>query len=169
MVTLELPDVRFHRSWAEMLTEFGDGPLDGSGYWGGVAHDLGVDSMAEVVDRRAQELPDGPRPQGHVPCSFRWIADGEELLGFLSVRHELHDFLLDEGGHIGYSVRPSRRRQGIATQALALGVDLAHELGIDRVLVTCDEDNVASRRVIESAGGVHEDTRNGKRRYWIEG
>ena len=66
-------------------------------------------------------------------------------------------------------MRPSRRGEGHATRALALAVRRAREqLGLDRVLVTCDEDNEASRRTIERCGGVFEDSRNGKRRYWID-
>jgi predicted acetyltransferase len=84
------------------------------------------------------------------------------------VRHRLTPWLLDQGGHIGYSVRPSRRREGHASRALALAVRRAAELGLDRVLVTCDDDNEGSRRTIEAAGGVHEDTRGVKRRYWID-
>lgn len=167
-ITLELPDVRFHRSWVDMYGEFGDGAMDGSGYLYGVDHDLSVHAMTHVViDRRAQALPDAPRPEGHVPCTFRWIAEGEELLGFIAIRHALNDFLLEQGGHIGYAVRPSRRREGVATEALRQALPLAAELGLDRVLVTCDEDNVASRATIERCGGVYEDSRAGKRRYWI--
>ena len=89
------------------------------------------------------------------------------MVGFLALRHALTAWLLEEGGHIGYSVRPSRRGQGHATRALGLAVRRSAELGLDRVLLTCDEDNVASARTIERNGGVYEDTRNGKRRYWI--
>ena len=103
-------------------------------------------------------------------CDYLWITDGdpEEVIGFLAIRHRLNDFLLEEGGHIGYSVRPARRGEGHATRALALALDRAAELGIDRVLVTCDEDNEPSRRTIEGNGGVLEDVRKGKRRYWID-
>ncbi|KGN32241.1 hypothetical protein N802_17920 [Knoellia sinensis KCTC 19936] len=167
-ISLELPDVRFHQSWKDMIEEFGSGPMDGSGYFAAVDHELDVDTMAEiVVDRRAQELPDGPRPEGHVPCSFRWIADGDELVGFVAVRHDLDDFLLEQGGHIGHSVRPSRRGEGIATEALRQAVALAHAVEVSPVLVTCDEGNPSSRAVIEANGGVYEDSRQGTRRYWI--
>jgi predicted acetyltransferase len=89
------------------------------------------------------------------------------MVGFLALRHELTPWLLEEGGHIGYSVRPARRGHGHATRALALAVRRAAELGLDRVLLTCDEPNVPSARTIERNGGAYEDTRNGKRRYWI--
>ena len=102
---------------------------------------------------------------------YYWITDdmggNEEVVGFLGLRHELNAWLLEEGGHIGYSVRPSRRREGHASRALTLAVRRAAALGIEQALVTCDEDNEASARTIERNGGVYEDTRQGKRRYWI--
>jgi predicted acetyltransferase len=97
-----------------------------------------------------------------------WIVDGDVFLGSLAIRHELNDFLLNEGGHIGYSVRPSARRRGHAVKALADALPMARELGIFRALITCDEDNAGSRATIEKNGGIYEDTRNGKRRYWVD-
>ena len=64
-------------------------------------------------------------------------------------------------------MRPSRRREGHAHRALKLALPEARALGLDRVLLTCDEDNDGSRLTIEGNGGVYEDSRNGKRRYWI--
>ena len=112
--------------------------------------------------------PESPRKPGYVPCTYLWIVDGDTFLGSLAIRHELNDFLLNEGGHIGYSVRPSARRRGHAAAALASALPIALELGISRILLTCDEDNAGSRATIEKNGGVYEDSRNGKRRYWIE-
>lgn len=102
-----------------------------------------------------------------VHCTFRWISSGEEIVGFLAIRHTLNEHLLDQGGHIGYSVRPSHRRQGHASRALGLALPLVASLGIDRVLVTCENDNEASRRTIEANGGVLEDQRGSKQRFWI--
>ena len=85
------------------------------------------------------------------------------MVGFLAVRHGLNDFLLEQGGHIGYSVRPSARGRGHASRALGLGLDHAAALGLDRVLLTCEPGNVASQRTIERAGGVYEDTRADRR------
>ena len=103
-----------------------------------------------------------------VPCTYLWIVDGGTFLGSLAIRHELTEYLLNEGGHIGYSVRPSARRRGHAASALAHALPMARELGIPRVLLTCDVSNAGSRATIEKNGGVYEDTRNGKRRYWID-
>ncbi|MEZ5097877.1 MAG: GNAT family N-acetyltransferase [Nocardioides sp.] len=121
-------------------------------------------SSARCCPRRTRRR----RSPSRVHCSYRWIADDGDLVGFLAIRHALNDFLREEGGHIGYSVRPSRRREGHATLALALALAEARALGIERALVTCDTDNVASARTIERNGGVLEDVRHGKRRYWID-
>ncbi|MFI8995193.1 GNAT family N-acetyltransferase [Streptomyces sp. NPDC053542] len=107
------------------------------------------------------------RPMGYVPCTNLWYVDGDTFLGRLGLRHELNDFLLELGGHIGYDVRPTARRRGHATAMLRAALPLAHALGIRSALVTCDTTNTASRRVIETCGGIFEDERGGKLRYWV--
>jgi len=109
----------------------------------------------------------GPLPEGIVPATTLWWVDGDEYIGRLSIRHELTDWLRELGGHIGYVVRPSARRRGHARAMLAAALPIAHDLGIDPVLLTCDTDNAASRRVIEANGGVFEDQREDKLRYWV--
>lgn len=102
-----------------------------------------------------------------VPCSTLWYIEGNEYLGRLAIRHRLTENLLESGGHIGYDVRPTARRRGHATAMLREALPFARSLGIDEVLVTCDDDNVGSRRVIENNGGRFEDQRGRKLRYWI--
>ncbi len=113
-----------------------------------------------------------PQPSGLVPADTYWVTDhagdGCVVVGFLQLRHTLNARLREIGGHIGYSIAPSHRRRGHATRALVLALGRAREIGIDRALVTCHDDNPASARTIEAAGGVLEDTRAGVRRYWIE-
>lgn len=102
------------------------------------------------------------------------VADVDgEIVGRASIRFELNDFFLKEGGHVGYGVAPDHRRKGYATEILRQAIVVARAEGVGRVLVTCDEDNVGSRRVIETIGGVLESivtTDDGRRlrRYWIE-
>jgi predicted acetyltransferase len=122
---------------------------------------------AFVAALDADALEETPRPEWHVPCTTLWWVDGPVYLGRLAIRHRLNDFLLEVGGHIGYDVRPTRRREGHATGMLRASLPWARDLGIDPALVTCDTDNVASSRVIEAAGGVLEDVRGVKRRYWV--
>jgi predicted acetyltransferase len=120
-----------------------------------------AETMAATADRG------GWLPPGIVPATLLWWVDGDCYLGRVSIRHSLTEWLLDYGGHIGYVVRPSARRQGHATAMLAAALPEAARLGIDPALVTCDYDNVGSRRVIEANGGVLEDRRGDKLRYWV--
>jgi predicted acetyltransferase len=112
-------------------------------------------------------LEETPRADDWVPQTTFWYVEGDRYLGSIRVRHRLTPFLLEEGGHIGYDVRPTARMRGYATAMLASALEYAATLGIDQVLITCDEDNVGSRRVIENNAGVYEDSRGGRRRYWV--
>ncbi|SLM01651.1 MULTISPECIES: GNAT family N-acetyltransferase [unclassified Actinoplanes] len=126
------------------------------------------EGFAAYVDRLLSEpVEDTPRPEGFVPSTTLWWVDGDEYLGRLAIRHRLTPQLLDFGGHIGYDVRPSARRRGHATAMLRAALPLARALGISSALVTCDVTNVGSRRVIEANGGVFEDQRAEKLRFWV--
>lgn len=174
MPELVLPDVRLHRSFLAAMAEFADEGRAGDDSvigrdlagWGDRWHDPGV--FAEyVAAARADAEEHAPRPSGHVPATNLWWVDGREYLGRIQIRHRLTPGLLELGGNIGYDVRRSRRREGHATAMLAAGLLVAHGLGIDPVLVTCDVGNAASRRVIEANGGVLEDERRGRLRFWV--
>ena len=112
-------------------------------------------------------------PDEYVPETNYWLIDGDEYIGRISVRHRLNDNLLAIGGHIGYDIRPSRRRQGYGKAILELVLPKAKELGISRALVTCDESNTGSRKIIEANGGVLENSvpqgegKPNKLRFWI--
>ena len=170
MARLIAPDVSYHSSWLEGAAEFDGARQDGAGTDGWPLEELkDPQRFSRFVDWLVKDaLPESPRNPAHVPCTYLWVVEGGTFLGSLAIRHELTDFLLNEGGHIGYSVRPSARRRGHAAKALAHALPIARELGITRVLLTCDEDNFASRATIEKNGGAYEDSRNGKRRYWID-
>lgn len=112
-------------------------------------------------------------PDQHVPFeAFIAEADGEAV-GYVSFRHNLqNETLRNWGGHIGYVVRPKFRRRGYATAMLRETLKRAKALGLDRVMVSCDERNAASARVIEKCGGIYESSfeHDDKvtRRYWID-
>ncbi|MGK5496356.1 GNAT family N-acetyltransferase [Streptomyces sp. URMC 125] len=176
MPELITPDVRVHASFVEAMEEFaaeGRGtPEDGTM----VGRDIlvwrdrwrGPEAFAEYVAAvRADAGEDAPRPAGHVPCTTLWWVDGVTYLGRIAIRHRLNTFLLDYGGHIGYDVRASARRRGHATAMLRAALPVVRSLGIDPVLITCDDTNTASHRVIEKCGGVFEDQRGKKLRYWV--
>lgn len=102
-----------------------------------------------------------------------WLIDStNRVLGAINIRHKLNEHLLHIGGHIGYGIRPSARNQGYATKQLALGLIKAKEMGLTRVLITCDKDNIGSAKTIINNGGVldSEAIVDGKeiQRYWIE-
>jgi predicted acetyltransferase len=171
MTELVLPDCRFRETWAEAVAEFEAAGefMHGSGFWELDGVDTTEDGCRSIVALlRSLGDPATELPEDRVHSDYFWIVDGDEFVGYLALRHALTEWLLNEGGHIGFSVRPSRRREGQAARALALSLPRARELGLDRVLLTCDEDNVGSRRTIERNGGAYEDSRNGKRRYWID-
>lgn len=92
-------------------------------------------------------------PIGRVPATFLVAESDGVIVGRSSIRHELNDFLRREGGHIGYGVLAAYRRRGIATEILRQSLIVARALGVDDVLVTCDDDNAGSVAVIERCGG----------------
>lgn len=172
-VTIVPPAAEHFDSWAATVAEFGGVHIDGAGL------DLGAEperetfsaflEKAELYGRAGAELP-----EGHVACDYFWILEDGDVVGFIAFRRELNDWLRRVGGHIGYSLRPSRRRRGIVSAALRLVLDRARDEGYDRVMLTCDDDNPGSFRTIEGAGGVLEDVVDAAdaghprlRRYWI--
>ncbi|MGW5780523.1 GNAT family N-acetyltransferase [Streptomyces sp. NPDC003863] len=174
MLELITPTTRLHTSWREAYEEWPAGAQqDGAGLR--LAPDGTLDRpdvFAAWVERlRGQGDTTVPAAPGRVHATYLWIVDGDTCLGAAELRHELNDFLREAGGHIGYSVRPSARRKGVAIRALGKLLLRARDLGLDRVLVTCDEDNLASARTIERNGGALEDVRTSaygtKRRYWL--
>ncbi|MFI5493669.1 GNAT family N-acetyltransferase [Actinoplanes sp. NPDC051859] len=172
MPQLITPTVHLHAQWLAARDEWGRGVhQDGSGLRADDEVDTAAGFAAFVAKLRRESDPAVPPVAGWVHCSYWWIAEGDQLLGAVSLRHELNDILLDAGGHIGYGIRPSARRRGLASWALNAVLPYAGKLGLDRVLLTCEVTNEASRRVIERRGGVLEDVRDtplGRvRRYWI--
>jgi predicted acetyltransferase len=168
VIELVRPTVDLSDSWWDMVDEFEGEPIHGSSFRA-ADHEVLHDPVAfeEWVDwlgrmERADELP-----EGRVPWSTRWIVEDGRVVGTIALRHALNASLLMEGGHVGYAVRPAARRRGVASAALGQALRLAARRRIDPVLVTCDDDNIASARTIESHGGVLEDVRDGVRRYWV--
>jgi predicted acetyltransferase len=131
--------------------------------------------FAEYLDVIVQQERGENLPAGYVPTTFLFAFVGTRIVGRVSIRHTLNDFLELAGGHIGYVVVPEFRRRGYGTTILRRSVEIAtQKLGLDRVLVICDVDNIGSIRAIEQNGGVLENVvtvqgfEKPMRRYWIE-
>ena len=115
-------------------------------------------------------------PEGLVPATqYIFVRESDDkIVGMLQIRHYFNDYLEKYGGHIGYSVAPSERGRGYAAQMLRMSLPRCSELGIKKILITCDEDNEASRRTILKNGGVYESTVFEPdegidiQRYWID-
>lgn len=129
--------------------------------------------LADESDMRRRILLADGSDVPRVPFSMFWLVDGTRFLARLNIRHSLTPALLVEGGHIGYAVRAGARRQGHGHRLLALAVPEARKIGLSRALLTCDDDNAASIRIIEKAGGTLQDTVTPAgafrpvRRYWL--
>ncbi len=112
---------------------------------------------------KGEELPDGWVPN----TTWFWESDGT-IQGVINVRHRLTTWLEENGGHIGYSVAPSQRQQGVATAMLRSALTNCREFKIPKAMLICDSDNAGSRRAIEANNGILQREENGQRWYWIK-
>ena len=130
-----------------------------------------IEDWLEELNKRSCE---DTVPEGLVPSStYLGIREKDNyIVGMIDIRHYLNEYLTQVGGNIGYSVRKTERNKGYAKQMLKLALEKCKELKIKKVLITCDEDNIASEKVILSANAKFEDIRciDGKniKRFWIE-
>jgi predicted acetyltransferase len=113
-------------------------------------------------------------PEGYVPATMFWLIDHDEFVGRIQVRHKLIEGR-ERTGHIGYYIRPSKRKMGYGKKILELALSKAKEIGFNKVLLTCNDDNIGSWKIIEANGGVLEsiiepekEGEKKKRRYWIK-
>lgn len=173
---LILPDVRYRDTFLEGCRALNErdeteGAPDNNGHAPNPLTDFD-DYIAYIhAQAKGQRLP-----EGYVPVTNLWLMDGDTFIARGNIRHELNDFLLNYGGHIGYAVVPAHRGKGYGKKLLALMLIKAGEMGINPVLVTCNDNNAASAGIIEANGGVLENIVDDKvsnnpgdklRRYWI--
>ena len=162
---LRRPELADKETVLEMMAEFekSQSAHDG-GFW-----DAENFVYEEWLEENLQAEAGLDIPENWVPAIQLVSFDvAGQALGFLNLRLRLNDYLLEKGGHIGYSIRPSERGKGYAKESLRQGLQIAKEKNIKRALVTCSTENPASRAVILANGGQFEDVRNGTERYWIE-
>lgn len=141
------------------------------------AGDAGLDRIATFEEWLAKVQNDvniKPGTTGRVAATLYLVyrKEDDRLVGMIQIRHQLNDYLLRFGGHIGGCVRPSEQRKGYSNEQLSLVLKKCEELGIDRVLMTCDKNNTASAKSIQRNNGVLEDEVQNEneitQRYWIE-
>lgn len=163
------PDSTYRESFLTAWDEFDEEGADAAEWMGAfgltreqIASAEGFEALCAYHLRQETEAD-----PGRVTATMLWAVEDGEWLGRVSIRHELTDFLRRVGGHIGYAVRPRARRRGIGGVLMQAGLNDLAARGVASALVTCDDDNVASYRIIESAGGLLEDVVEGKRRYWV--
>ena len=167
-IDLVPPAESFRYSFLRALREFQD---EGLSWWSGGDIEIAERDFAAFV---AKKLADANRSTATlVPKTHLWAIAEAQLVGRISIHHALNDALRIEGGHIGYDTVPSVRGRGVATGMLRQALPVARALGLREVLVTCDDTNTASIRVIEKNGGTLRETRALaanrplKRYYWI--
>lgn len=168
-IRLVPPSETYRDTFLQALREFRD---EGLAWWVGGDLDLAERDFAAFVAKR---LADAVRhSETHVPKTHLWAVSDERFVGRIGIHHVLTEALRIEGGHIGYDTVPSFRGRGIAGEMLRQALPVARDLGLREVLLTCDETNAASIRVIENNGGTLRETkvlgvgRPAKHHYWID-
>ena len=174
---LVAPTMEYEQQAIQFIDEVDRVDLDPNNRFAGFAHlNEYRNNYADWLDYLERKQHEETVPEGHVPANtFFAVRKGDDkIVGIIDIRHKLNEYLLLYAGHIGYSVVPSERRKGYGYQQLLLALEFCKKLGIDRVLITCNDYNIGSYKTIEKAGGVLENkilnTHSGaiERRYWID-
>ena len=168
MIKLIVPNEEYLQSYKEAFDEYVEHGV--STYY---FTDTDSCDVFEKFDRYRNERG---LPPDRVGADSYWLVDDENryFIGEITIRHRLNEALLQRGGHIGYGIRYSEWNRGYGTKMLAMALEKAKEMRISPVLITCNDDNLASARVMEKNGFVLGDTilvsRDGEdlltRRYW---
>ncbi len=163
---LTIPSLRYIESYKSALAEFDVHGI--SGFWkmfGDITDEHEYIERIKRLGGRA-ELTDGM-----VASTVYWLIEGNEFIGHVSIRHKLNAALEKRGGHIGYAIRPTMQKRGYGSRLLELAIPKAKALGIEKALVTCDKENIASRKIIERNKGIFLDeievNKKAIMRFWI--
>ena len=170
-IELVKPSIQYKEPLVDMLTEWKNDIIQNntnSSPWKIFANDFNdfeyyIENLDTTEDNKGGWVPD--------TTLFCLDKDRNVFVGAINIRHYLNESLLRTGGHIGDGIRPSERGKGYATAMIALALEECKKMGIDRVLMCCDKDNVASAKSIMRNGGVLEneveDDGHIEQRYWI--
>lgn len=172
MLKLVSPSIEHKQQAIEFVREFEkyNSAVEASG-----SLDRYLDLYEEWLVKLSQRLNKETLKENRVPDStfFAVRLVDNYIVGIVNIRHELNEDLLQFGGHIGYSTRPTERRKGYATEMLKLSLDVCRSLELNKVLVTCDQDNIGSAKAILSNNGclenevIIEGRNKTTQRYWI--
>ena len=169
-IILVKPDL----SYADEIIKYKEESLKESPIINGSAGLDRLSSIEDWLEELKKRSCEDTVPKGLVPSStYLGVREKDNyIVGMIDIRHYLNEYLTQVGGNIGYSVRKTERNKGYAKQMLKLALEKCKELKIKKVLITCDEDNIASEKVILSANAKFEDIRNvdgeNKKRFWID-
>ena len=149
------PTIDYKDKAIDYINEFYtyDSEINGSG---SLDRFLKESTYEQWLDKLLSQMDIANLQEPNVPALtyFYVRAADDRIIGTINIRLALNDFLRKEGGHIGYSVRPTERRNGYATDMLAEGIKVCERIGIRDVLVSCDKENLASAAVIQNCGGL---------------
>lgn len=129
---------------------------------------MNLEKFKEWVKAKINDSKGINLKEGYVPQTIYWVMEDDNVVGIGKLRHYLNDHLLKHGGNIGYGVALNYRGKGIATKALALLIEEAKQYDQEEVLLTTDENNIGSRKVIENNGGILKKNEEGTCFYWIK-
>lgn len=169
-IELIIPSVEWKEKLLEYKKEFlnyGENMINGS------ASLYKIEDYAQWLEKIQKDREGDHLAEGKMPATeFLGVRKVDKhVIGMIQIRHKLNEFLFRYSGHIGYSVRPSERKKGYATQMLGLALEESRRMGIEKVLITCDVNNIASEKVIINNGGIFEkeDVYEGEKikRYWV--
>ena len=166
--------VKPNLSYADEIIKYKEESLKESPLINGSAGLNRFSSIEDWLEELKKRSSEATVPEGLVPSStYLGVREKDNyIVGMIDIRHYLNEYLTQVGGNIGYSVRKTERNKGYAKQMLKLALEKCKELKIKKVLITCDEDNIASEKVILSANAKFEDIINvdgeNKKRFWID-
>ena len=168
---LKLPSVKYKESYLQALIE---AETDNDKAGTKLQKPKDGESFEDFVEHFSDERKGLNLPEGYVPATMFWLIDNNEFIGRIQIRHELTEYLAGYGGHIGYYIRPPKRKMGYGKKILEMALVEAKKMGFEKVLLTCNDDNMGSWKIIEANGGVLEsimepekEGEKKKRRYWI--
>ena len=160
------PNKKYENSWKTAIQEFEDEGVNG--FWT-------IPSKPATIEEYIQRTKDHSAginiPENWMKATTFWLIDNDILVGHVNLRHVLVEWSTKIGGHIGFAIRPTSRRSGYGTKILEMVLPEAKRIGLKKALVTCDDNNIASVKIIEMNGGKLQDSNEVKgrmvRRYWI--